>query len=67
MGCLDGPVEMAPEQWWEAVQLSVDRYTAVLREWWHAGTVGNDPDAAWVILQTLAQLDELQGNGEFDV
>ena len=44
----------------EALQLSVDRYEAVLEQWWRLGTTGHDEKAALIVLRTLAQLDRVQ-------
>lgn len=48
------------QQQQEAMQLAVDRYETVLREWWVAGTKGKDDKAAGIVLRALERLDRLQ-------
>jgi hypothetical protein len=37
----------------------IDRYEAILRQWWEAGTTGHDAKAANILLRTLERLDRV--------
>ena len=37
----------------------IDRYEAILRQWWEAGTTGHDAKAANVVLRALERLDKV--------
>ena len=59
---------MTAEQQHHALTLQIDRYEAILNNWWEAGAgAGRDDSAATIVLRTMAQLDKIQRLGEPDV
>lgn len=60
-------LERATEQRAEALQLSIDRYEAVINAYWSAAVTERKAEAAAVILRAMAQSDRVQRLAEDEI